>query len=101
MSYGKSYIPRRINYNKCATHNKVICPPKILNKNNSSGYFSGNLITSGFLSTITFQQSIQIQKATSFGSKGKLITFANNKLNAFGSWQGSPQGSKSPPRNKF
>ena len=100
MGYGSSYKPRRINYNKCLYGN-VICPEKVYNKNNSSGYFSGNLITSGFLSTNVYDQSNQIQKATSFGTKGKLITFANRELNAFGSWQGSPYGSKSPPRNKF
>ncbi len=100
MGYGSSYKPRRINYRKCLYGN-VQCPQKSYNKNNSSGYYSGNLITSGFLSTDVYQQSNQIQKATSFGTKGTLITFANRKLNAFGSWQGSPYGSKSPPRNKF
>ena len=100
MGYGSSYKPRRINYRKCLYGN-VQCPQKSYNKNNSSGYYSGNLITSGFLSTDVYQQSNQIQKATSFGTKGTLMTFANRKLNAFGSWHGSPYGSKSPPRNKF
>ena len=99
MSYGTTYRPRRINTRNCI--GKVKCLPKVYNKNNSSGYFSGNLITSGFLSTNVHRISKQIQVASSTGSKGKLITFANKQLNAFGSWNGAPYGSISPPRNKF
>ena len=33
--------------------------------------------------------------------RGGRVTFANQKLNAFGSWAGAPRGSGSPPQNHF
>jgi hypothetical protein len=102
MGYGTAYKPRRINYRNCRIANSNFsCPPKVYNKNKSAGYFSGNLITSGFLSTNVYQLSTQIQIASSTGSKANLVTYANKNLNAFGSWEGAPYGFKSPPRNKF
>ena len=87
MGYGISYKPRRLK--NCILNNN--CPKPIIYTNK----------TNGFLSTNVYEVSHQIQKASKFGIRGTILNNANKNLNAFGSWEGSPYGSKSPPRNKF
>ena len=85
MSYGISYKPRRITYRNFRNKN-CKCPPKVLFNTNTSG----NIVSSGFLSTKKYTISNEIKNATNYSSKGtKHLTYANKQLNAFGSWNGA------------
>jgi hypothetical protein len=98
----QGYVPFRINFSRCQNGACPIPPSHKALRN--AGFFSGNMVTSGFTMTQPFLLSLQAHQAIHHSGAGKQlqrVTFANKDLNAFGRWEGGPGGFGRAPRNNY
>lgn len=89
------YVSNKKGNSQCDT-----CPPHAIPANSLGINFAGSENRPGHLMTQPFRYATMIRTSQGQSGARRLVT-ANKELNAFGSWQGAPEGSKQPLKNKF